>query len=219
MMEAQHVTHPTGQPAVGVVVGIGSGTGSTPVGPAPGDRHLWLELGPTRVRALLAVAAPYQPAVGDRVVVVGDGDNRFVIGVVERKSPPQLTTQDGSTASISEDGCLEVRDPEGQLRVRYDGEQTTIVAAAGDLVLDAPEGGVIMRAKTDVAVEAPRITLQAEQLFEKTRESVREVSSLLLTRAGRIRSLVRESFTMKSHRTRMVSEKETAIDGKRILLG
>jgi phage baseplate assembly protein gpV len=171
------------------------------------------------VRALIALARPYQPTIGDRVVVVGDGEARFVVGIIERQAAASLYTGDGSRAELTADGALEVRDARGQLRVRYDGDETTVVAASGDLVLDAPEGGVVVRAKTDVAIEAPRIRLEAEQLFEKTRESVREVSSLLLTRAGRMRSLVREGYNLMAHRTHIKSEKDTSIDGKRILLG
>ncbi|RLB64649.1 MAG: hypothetical protein DRI90_04090 [Deltaproteobacteria bacterium] len=226
---------PAAATAVGLVVGIGPGTGSPPVGPAPGDRHMWIEIDDVRVRAMLAVPAPYQPTIGDRVVLVGHGDGRYVVGVVEQQAPAALALKDGGRAELCEDGALEVRDDVGRLRVRYDGDSATIVADRGDLALEAPNGGVVMRARDDVVVEAgrdieqratgvlrqaaSRIDVRAEQLFEKTRDSVRETSALLLTRAGRVRTLVREGYSLLSRRTHIKSEKDTSIDGERVLLG
>ena len=46
-----------------------------------------------------------------------------------------------------------------------------------------------------------------------------EVLGVLLTRAKRIRSLVKETFTLTSKSTSLTSEEDTAIDGKRVLLG
>ena len=146
-----------------------------------------------------------------------------------------ICLDDGSQATVAEDGALEICDASGRLRIRYHGDCTEIVSAAGDLQLTAPEGSVVVRAKDDVVVEAgrhmthrahkslrqeaERIHITAEQLFEKTRDSVREISALLLTRAGRVRSLVRGGYSLMSKRTFIKSKKDTTIDGKRVLLG
>lgn len=70
-----------------------------------------------------------------------------------------------------------------------------------------------------VAYNVERFELTADRLVEKTRDTFRDVSDLLQTRAGRVRTLVEDVYAMYSRRTVMVSKQDTSIDGKRILLG
>ena len=68
-----------------------------------------------------------------------------------------------------------------------------------------------------------RYELTADRLVEKTRDAFprafRDVGDLLQIRAGRVRTLVQDVYTMCSRRTVMISRQDTSIDGKRILLG
>ena len=61
--------------------------------------------------------------------------------------------------------------------------------------------------------------LTAERLIEKTRDSFRDASDLAQTRVGRLRTIVKDVLSMHARRTVLVSTDETAIDGKKVLLG
>ena len=156
-----------------------------------------------------------------------------MVGVVSGLRLARLTTEAGE-ATVGEDGAIEVRDRDGRLRLRFDGTQTEVLAA-GDLRFDAPEGSLSFRARDRLVLEsggdvhqtaagrlqqrAATIDVEAEAIFTRCRDAIEDVSSLLLTRAGRVRSLVRSGYTVLSKRTRIKSEKDTSIDGERVLLG
>lgn len=184
------------------------------------------------VAAKLAVPA-YAPTLGDRVLVLPSADGVFVIGVLRASRPLSVTLADGASVEVSGEGA-EIRDREGRVLVRYADGQAHVVAADGDLVLAAPEGRVILRAGTDVSIEAEgslvqrarvlvqtaeRVELSAERIVSKATDVYHEVSELWQTRVGRVRQLVKDTFTLSSRRTEMTSEDDTSIDGKRVLLG
>ena len=64
-----------------------------------------------------------------------------------------------------------------------------------------------------------RYEMVAERLVERTQTALREVSDLLQTKSGRVRSFVHGVYAMYSGRTVMVSEQDTSIDGEKVLLG
>ena len=106
--------------------------------------------------ARLALAAPYRAAVGDRVLVIaGDGDDPYVIGVLHADRAPSLALPDGGSVTVRGEAA-ELRDAAGRLIVRYENGSAEIAAPAGDLVLSAPEGRVVVRAGLDVEIEAAR---------------------------------------------------------------
>lgn len=105
--------------------------------------------------AQIAQIAGYRPSVGDAVLVVGDGVELFIIGALEAARRPALELPDGAVAEVH-DGALELRDAGGRLLVRYASGEAEIAAPAGDLTLAAPAGRVVLRAGTDVAVDAAR---------------------------------------------------------------
>lgn len=61
--------------------------------------------------------------------------------------------------------------------------------------------------------------LTAERLVEKTKDSFRDASDLAQTRAGRLRTIVKDVLSMHARRSVLVSTDETSIDGKKVLLG
>src|SRR4051794_22414531 len=67
--------------------------------------------------ARLALASPYRPAEGDRVLVAG-GDDLYVIGVLHSKGPATLPLPDGGSFSVAGD-VAELRDGAGRLLIRY----------------------------------------------------------------------------------------------------
>lgn len=61
--------------------------------------------------------------------------------------------------------------------------------------------------------------LTAERLIEKTRDSFRDASDLAQTRVGRLRTIVKDVLSTHARRTVIMSTDDTAIDGKKVLLG
>lgn len=71
----------------------------------------------------------------------------------------------------------------------------------------------------EIATSADRVELDAGRLIEKTRDVFRDVVDLAQTRAGRIRTIVKDVYTTHARRTVLVSEEDTSIDGAKVLLG
>lgn len=70
----------------------------------------------------------------------------------------------------------------------------------------------ILQNSEEHTVDAKRLVMRAETALHSARD-------LLETRAGRARTLIAGAFDVHSERTSLVSEKETSIDGDRVLLG
>jgi hypothetical protein len=70
-----------------------------------------------------------------------------------------------------------------------------------------------------IATRVERYELSAGRLVERSRDAFREVAGLLQTKAARTRTLVSGVSSLFSERTVMVSERDTSIDGEKVLLG
>lgn len=154
-------------------------TASAPGGPR--EAIVSAVLGPRSVRidapglppeATLAVAGSYAPAVGDAVLVLGDGPV-WVIGVVRslRAVDGALRASDGVHASLSEDGDrLLVRDSAGAVLFVHDARTgRSTVETRGDLSLHAPRGDLELVASGAVRVAAERVELHGEETVRLTR--------------------------------------------------
>jgi hypothetical protein len=236
--------------------------------------------------ARLLQLAGYEPAEGDRVLVAVDDDGTtYVLGVLHTSSAPRLRLADGSRVEVRGE-AFELRDAEDRLLVRYQDGAAEVTAPEKDLVLSAPHGRVVMRAATDVAIEAARDVTQqagrrlelgshkarialeprgatvesprldvraneshvaigkttlvaktiavtanrvaqnveryeiyAEKLVERARDSLREVSGIAESRAGRLKQVVESLYSLRTGRTTLLSKGDTSIDGEHILLG
>lgn len=121
------------------------------------------------VAARIALPGPAELFAGDRVLVAGDGDRVYVIGVLDRaRSSPAVVTRDGAAARlVEEEGRerLEVRDRRGRLLFEYDPEsgRGALSVPAGDLELRAPEGRIDLQAGRGIRLESPRMSLEAER--------------------------------------------------------
>lgn len=130
------------------------------VGPGDDPSHVRVRVaaGGPRSRsavARLALAVPYRPAEGDRVLIAGEGDELYVIGVLHTSAPQAIALADGGSVSVRE-STMELRDREGRLLVRYEDGRAEIAAPAGDLTLSAPEGRVVIASGKDVSIAAGR---------------------------------------------------------------
>lgn len=226
---------------------------------------------PGPIEARLALATPYHPTEGDRVLVAGDSD-LYVIGVLcvaIPATPPSIPLTGGGAVSVAGD-TVEVSDHTGRILIRWEAGSAEIAAPTGDLSLSAPSGRVLVRSGADIeidatgdlvqraghraTVEAPRLEVRADEahvtagqatllaerivtkaaailqeverfeltatrLFERAKDAYRETSGLSQTRAGRLRTIVEDAFSLHARRTAITSKEETSIDGSKVLLG
>lgn len=152
-------------------------------GEDPGRVEVRVAAGGERARrARMALAVPYAPAEGDRVLVAEGEGELYVIGVLHAKAAPRVALPDGGAVTVR-DGVVEIEDPAGRVVVRYAGGSAEIAAPAGDLTLCAPAGRVLLRAATEVEIAAgahattsqlrigPLATRLSTSLLEVTAES------------------------------------------------
>jgi hypothetical protein len=64
-----------------------------------------------------------------------------------------------------------------------------------------------------------RLQLDAQRVFQHALETYHEVEGAIETRAGRVRTLVKGATQVFSKSTSVVSEEDTFLDGRRVLLG
>lgn len=134
-------------------------------------------------------------------------------------SPSAVSTPSGATATAEGERVV-VRNSAGAIVVVYDAELGTaeISAPAGDLTLSAPKGRISLRA-AEVVCETGRFELRAERIVEVAGDVYRQIEGVLQTRAERVRTLVTGAYHVLAKRARIASEEDTAVDGKRVLLG
>jgi hypothetical protein len=146
---------------------------------------------------------------------------------MERARRVEVCTTSGATACVEGESIV-VRDDRREIVAVYDARTRTtrIVAPDGDLVLAAPKGRVVIESTVAVETSAPNVEVRAgrwavhaERVFEHAVDAYREISGLAQLRAHRARTLVQDAWRLLAGRTSIVSEEDTAIDGKRVLLG
>ncbi len=146
----------------------------------PSDERVW---------ARLALAFCYEPQVGDQVLVIGNDDGTFVIGVL----------QGSGTARLTFPGDVELRSTGGKVR---------IVADQG-LELDAPE----------VSLRAKRVLLLADKMVEHLGSLYQTVTEVLNLRAGETHTMVEGTSYTQAKRSTLLTRDEVNINGKSVNLG
>lgn len=141
------------------------------------------------VRAELALAMPYVPAVGDRLLVIGDAERAWVIGVLAGS---------GKTV-LAFDGDVELRSNDGVLRLS--GGQRVEVESA------------------DVALHASRVRVVAESLAHHVTSLRQRVRELFSTHAGQKRETVDGTSATQAGSATLTTEGSVKINGKAIHLG
>ncbi|HEY6462776.1 MAG TPA: DUF3540 domain-containing protein [Polyangiaceae bacterium] len=143
----------------------------------------------SRVRATFALALPYAAQVGDELLVIGQGGEHFVIGVI------------AGTGKTS----LEVR---GDLCVR---------AVGGALDLCADEGVSIRGAS--VALHAEKLEAVARSVVHTFSSLVQRVTEVLHVHARQSVSIVDEDSYSQARAASIQTEETVTINGKEIHLG
>jgi hypothetical protein len=139
--------------------------------------------------ALLALAYPYQPAVGDVVLAAGQGQNWYVIGVLQGTGKTTLTVP----------GDFEVAAPRGRI---------SLIAGKG-FHLKSP----------DVKITAGKLEIVARQLRERFTEARRWVKETFHLCARDIRTEVEGDYQLRAGRIHERAEEDVKIDGNKIHLG
>lgn len=137
----------------------------------------------------MALALPYQPAVGDTLLVIGRGERYYAIGVLHGTGRTVL--------SIAGDIDLHAR--EGALSL------------SGDK-------GVAIRGP-EVEVEAGKVRMVADAVVQKFNSLYQRVSGLLSVRAQEAHTVVDNTSFTKAKNATLLTEETVTVNGKQILLG
>jgi hypothetical protein len=175
-----------------VVVVFDERTGSATIAAPAGD----LRLSAPRGRVVLDAAMDVSVTAGRDLVQ--QAGRRIAIG-------------GGETAAIAvDDGAVRVVTPE----VSVSAERTRVEIADARVQADRLE-----TVAAEVVWAVGKLTIGAERLFERVVDAYRDVEGLLQTRAGRVRTVVEDTYQLTSRKTTLASTDDTSIDGKRVLLG
>jgi ABC-type molybdenum transport system ATPase subunit/photorepair protein PhrA len=166
---------------------------STYLGPARVHRvagsRIQLEFPDELPWAMLALAYPYQPTVGDTVLAAGQGQNWYVIGVLQGTGKTTLMVP----------GDFEVLAPKGHIN---------LIAGKGFQV-KSPE----------VRITAGKLELVAKRISERFLDATHWVKNSWHIRAGRVRTEVEGNYQVKAKRIIERAEEDVRIDGEKIHLG
>jgi hypothetical protein len=155
-----------------------------------GAQTLRVELpaGPT-AQAQMALAFPYEAAVGDVVLVITREDRAYVIGVIHGT---------GQTV-LSLPGDVALRAANGQLRLSGD----------TGVVIDGPE----------VSLHATKLRMVASNVVQRFANVCQRVSDLLSVRAGQSHTVTEGSSYTQSKSAAIITEETVTINGKAVHLG
>ncbi len=130
------------------------------------------------------------------------------------EAPRQVSLRAGSASKHTQIAL-------GPHAIHADADELGLRARAAEVAL-----GSASLVATLVTTTAERIrqnsaehTIDAKRLVQRAESILSAARDVIETRAGRARALIAGAFDLHSERTRLVSEKETSIDGDRVLLG
>jgi hypothetical protein len=153
-----------------------------------GTLHVRLRGGAVR-QADLALALPYEPAVGDSLLVIGRGREHYVIGVLQGRGHTALTLE----------GDVDLRAANGRLRVSGD----------HGVELSGPE----------IELRAGRLEMFAGAVRQRFASICQRVSDLVSMHAGEAHTVVRGTQLAQAHTAAILTEGTVTINGKQVHLG
>jgi hypothetical protein len=145
--------------------------------------------GGERARAQMALSIPYAPAVGDVLLVIGKGDEHYVIGVLHGS---------GKT-SLSFEGAVDLR------------------ATGGPLTLSSDQGVAIHG--PEVEIQTGKLEVFADAVVEKLGSLYQRVRGALNVHAGTAHTVVDDTSFMTAKNASIVTEETMSINGDQIHLG
>ena len=143
----------------------------------------------TLVHATMALAFPYRPVIGDQLLVIGDEQAFFVIGVLEGRGRSGLSNDEGVTLS----------------------------AESGRLRLVGDKGVRVHGRSIDVQTEElETVAIDASQTFGEQRKQVRGV---IKTEAGQIDELSQGAWVTQAKRFILKSLNAARVKSNTVRLG
>ncbi|HAJ26543.1 MAG TPA: hypothetical protein DCG53_04755 [Syntrophus sp. (in: bacteria)] len=167
-----------------------------------------------------------QPDIGDRVLITADADaGGYILMVLDKVGACYEMVFSGEASLRTETGPLKLQ--ADNVIVRGD---KSVVLEAPDIEITGISGRVrfaacsllasIMEVRSKRAVQVVDILDSViGRVTERVRDSFRWIENLEQIRAGRIRTIVNDRFTVKAGHASLISEEEVAIDGKKIHIG
>ncbi|AUX41001.1 hypothetical protein SOCE26_024050 [Sorangium cellulosum] len=141
------------------------------------------------VRVEMALALPYEPAVGDTLLVIGRDENYYAIGVLHGTGRTVLSLP-GDVAVHARDGALSLSGDKG-------------------VEIRGPE----------LEVQAGKIRMVADAVVQKFTSMYQRVSALLSVQAGESHTIVEKTAFTKAKNATILTEETVTVNGKQILLG
>lgn len=141
------------------------------------------------VRARMALSIPYEPSVGDVLLVIGRDDEHYVIGVLHGSGRTSLSFQ----------GAVDVRATGGPLTLSSD----TSVSILG------PEA----------EIQTGKLRVFATSVVEKLGSLYQRVRGALEVHAGKTHTIVDDASFMTAKNASIVTEETMSINGNEIHLG
>jgi hypothetical protein len=155
-------------------------------------------------------------------VEVRDPDGRLLVryrdGVLEIEAVGDLALSAKGKLHLSAGEGVHVdAGPELNLRAdRLHAEAKATKLVAGVVSLFARD---VSTTATRAVQRVERWELTAHRIVEQAHDAFRDVENLAQQHVGRLRTIVDDVYSVTSRRTDMVSEDDTSIDGKHVLLG
>jgi hypothetical protein len=148
-----------------------------------------LALAGREIQAHLALGSLYEPVPGDVVLVLGHGDNYYVIGVLQGRGPTRIHVQ----------GDLELRAPRGRIEL----------FAGREIQFRTPR----------LALKVMSFELVARKVVERVGSIVQRVKDAVQLRAGRTSTTIDGDCHLRAKRVVTLASGEVRLDGSRIDLG
>jgi hypothetical protein len=142
-----------------------------------------------RARARMALSIPYEPSVGDMLLVIGKDDEHYVIGVL----------QGSGRTSLSFQGAVDVR------------------ATGGPLTLSSDTSVSILGPETEI--QTGKLQVFAGAVVEKLGSLYQRVRETLNVHAGKTHTVVDDASFMTAKNASIVTEETMSINGDQIHLG
>ncbi|HEY1696967.1 MAG TPA: DUF3540 domain-containing protein [Polyangiaceae bacterium] len=142
-----------------------------------------------RVRAQMALSIAYEPNVGDVLLLLGKGDDHYVVGVLRGSGKTSLSFQ----------GAVDVR------------------ATGGPLTLSSDAGVVIHAPETEI--HAGKLHVFAGSVVEKLGSLYQRVRDGLQVHAGKMHTVVDDASFLTAKNASIVTEETMSVNGNEIHLG
>lgn len=186
---------PNPSPAAALVASLPV-AGAISLGPATvlrqrgaGVVEVRLERGPGTALARFAMPIPYEPCVGDSLLVIGSADGHYVIGVLAGAGQARLEV----------DGDLSLRAVGGALHLRAD----------KGVHVEAPEISLLGR----------KVGMVAERLVQRFTHVHQRVAELFELSAGESKTTVEGAHMTQAKSATVLTKEAVVINGKAVHLG